>query len=200
MKTHLVELFHHIKSWHLPVLWLLVSSVQSCLSSDLVMSDSLLLQHARLSCPSPVPEACANSCPLSWWGHPTISSSVVPVSSWLQSFPASGSFPRSQFFTSGGLSIVASASVLPVNIQDWFPLGLTGWISLQSKGLLRKRAILSYKESIPKDIYMILTIGLLVNTLMVGWMCLKKWHSDEMFFVVSLCFSKVDFRTNLTIL
>ena len=97
------------------------------------------LQHARLPCPSPTPEACSNSCPSSWWFHPTISSSVVPFSSCLQSFPASGSFQMSHFFPSGGQSIgvSASASVLPMNIQDWFPLGLTGWISLQSKGLSR---------------------------------------------------------------
>ena len=93
-----------------------------------VVSDSLPpygLQHARLPCPSPTPWACSNSCPLSWWCHPTVSSSVVPFSSCLQSFPASGSFPRSQFFTSGGQSIgaSASASVLPKNIQDWFSLG-----------------------------------------------------------------------------
>jgi len=93
------------------------------------------LQHARLPCPSPTPEACSNSCPSSHWCHPTISSSVVPFSSCLQSFPASGSFQMSQFFESGGQSIgvSASASVLPMNIQDWFPLGLTGWISWQSK-------------------------------------------------------------------
>ena len=99
-----------------------------------VISDSLTphgLQHARLPCPSPTPGACSNSCPLRWWCHPTISSSVVPFSSCLQSFPASGSFQMSQFFTSGGQSIGASAStsVLPVNIQDWSPLGWTGWIS-----------------------------------------------------------------------
>ena len=110
------------------------------LFSHSVMSNSLQphgLQHARLPCPSPTPRACSNSCPLSWWCHPTISSSVIPFSSSLQSFPASGSFPISQFFTSSGQSIGASASVsvLPVNIQDWFPLGLTGWIS--SKGLSR---------------------------------------------------------------
>ena len=95
------------------------------------------LQHARLSCPSLSPRVCSNSCPLSWWCHPTILSSVSPFSSCLQSFPASGSFPMSQFFVSGGQSIGASssASVLPMNIQDWFPLGLTGLISLQSKGL-----------------------------------------------------------------
>ena len=92
-----------------------------------------------LSCPSPTPGACSNSGPLNWWVHPTTSSSVVPFSSNLQSFPASGSFPRSQFFTSGGQSIgvSASASVLPMNIQNWLPLGWTGWISLQSKGLSR---------------------------------------------------------------
>ena len=106
------------------------------------MSDSLWphrLQHARLPCPSPTLRACSNSCPLSWWCHPTISSTVVPLSSCLQSFPASGSFPVSQFFTSGGQSIgvSASASLLPMNILDWFPLGLTGFISLQSKGLSR---------------------------------------------------------------
>ena len=97
------------------------------------------LQYTRLPCPSPTPGACWNSCPLNWWCYPTISSSVVPFSSCLQSFPASGSFPMSQFFVSGDQSIgaSASASVLPMNIQDWFPIGWTGWISLQSKGLSR---------------------------------------------------------------
>ena len=87
------------------------------------------LQYARLSCPSPTPRACSNSCPSSQWYHSTISSSVVPFSTCLQSFPASGSFPMSQFFASGGQSIGASvsASVLPMDIQDWFPLGLTVW-------------------------------------------------------------------------
>ena len=96
------------------------------------------LQHIRLSCPSPSPGACSNSCPLSWWCPPTISSSVVPFSSYLLSFPASGSFLMSQFFTLGGQSIgtSASASIL-MNIQDWFPLGLTGLISLLSKGFSR---------------------------------------------------------------
>ena len=107
-----------------------------------VVSNSLQphgLQHARLPCSSPTPGVYSNSCPLSRWCHPTISSSVVPFSSRLQSFPASGSFKMSQFFTSGGQSIRVSASpsVLPMNIQDWFPLGWTGWISLQSKGLSR---------------------------------------------------------------
>ena len=95
------------------------------------------LQQARLPCPSPTPIACSNSCPLNWCCHPTISSSIVPFSSHLQSFPASGSFPISQFFESGGqrIGVSASTSVLWMNIQDWFPLGLTGWISLLSKGL-----------------------------------------------------------------
>ena len=96
-------------------------------------------QHARLPCPSPTPAACSNSCPSSRWCHPTISSFVIPFSSYLQSVPASGSFPMSQLFASGGQSIgaSASASVLPMNIQDWFPLEWTGWISLQPKGLSR---------------------------------------------------------------
>ena len=95
------------------------------------------LQHARLPCPSAFPGAYSDSCPSGHWCHPTISSSVVPFSSCLQSFPASGSFPKNQFFVSCGQRIGASASVLPMDIQDWFPLGLTGWISLQSKGLSR---------------------------------------------------------------
>ena len=118
--------------------WREVSSVQFSRSA---MSDSLWRhgrQHARPLCPSSTPEACSNSCPLSQWCHPTISS-VVPFCSWLQSFPASGSFRMSQFFTSGGQSIGTSglASVLPMNIQGWFPLGLTGLIFLQPKGLSR---------------------------------------------------------------
>ena len=99
--------------------------------SHSVMSDSLRrhgLQHARPPCPSPAPRVCSNSCPSSWWCHPTVSSSVIPFSSHLQSFPGSGPFPMSQFFASGGQSIGASAStsVLPMHIQDWFPLGWTG--------------------------------------------------------------------------
>ena len=110
--------------------------------SCFVMSDSLQphgLQHARLPCPSPTPGACSNSCPLSWWCHSTISSSVVPFSSYLQSFPSSGSFPVSQFVTSGSQSTAVSASalVLPMNIQGRSPLGWTGWISSQYKGLSR---------------------------------------------------------------
>ena len=96
------------------------------------------LQYARLPCPSPIPKACSNSCPSSQWCHPTISSSIVPFSSCLQSCPASGSFPMSQLFTSGGQSfgVSASASVLPMNIQGWFPSGWTGLISLAWKVLL----------------------------------------------------------------
>ena len=110
--------------------------------SHSVMSDSLWphgLQHARPPCPSPNPGVYSDSCPLNQWCQPTMLSSVVLFSSNLQSFPALGSFQMSQFFTSGGQSIgvPASASVLPMNIQDWFPLGWTGWISLQSKGLSR---------------------------------------------------------------
>ena len=104
-----------------------------------VMSDSSPqgLQHTRPPCSSPTPGVYSNSCPPSRWCHPTISSSVIPFSSRLQSFPASGSFQMSWFFTSGSQSIGVSISapVLPMNIQDWFPLGLTGWISLQSKEL-----------------------------------------------------------------
>ena len=107
------------------------------------MSDSLWphgLQHIRVPCSSPSPRVCSNSCPLSQWCHPTISSSVIPFFSCPQSFPASESFPMSQFFAPGGqnigISASASASVPPMNIQDWFPLGLTGLILL-SKGLLR---------------------------------------------------------------
>ena len=110
--------------------------------SHSVVSDSLQphgLQHTRPPCPSPTPGVYSNSCPSGQWCHPTISSSVIPFSSCLQSSQASGSFPVSQFFTSGDESIgaSASASILPMNTQDWFPLGLTGWISLHSKELSR---------------------------------------------------------------
>ena len=110
--------------------------------SHSVMSDSLWthgLQHARLPCPSLTPRACSNSCPWSWWCHLTISSSVVPFSSCLKSFPASGSFQMNLFFTSSGQSIgvSASASIHSINIHDGPPLGWTGWISLPSKELSR---------------------------------------------------------------
>ena len=114
-----------------------LSSVQFTHS---VVSDFLQphgLQYARLPCPSPTPKVCSDSCPLSRWCHPTISSSVIPFSSCLQSFPASGSFLVSQFFATGGQSfgVSASTSVLPMNIQDWFPLGLTDLLAFQ--GTLR---------------------------------------------------------------
>ena len=119
----------------------IAAHVQTVQFSHSVVSDSLRphgLQHVRPPCLSPTPGVYSNTCPLSQWCHPTISSSVVPFSC-LQSFPASGSFPISQFFASRGRSIgvSASASDLPMNIQDWFPLGLTDLISLQSKGLSR---------------------------------------------------------------
>ena len=119
-----------------------------------VMSDSLRPhgpQHSRPPCPSSTPRVYSNSSPLSRWCHPTISSSAVPFFSCPQSFPASGSFQMSQLFASHGQTtgVLASASVLPMNTQDWFPLGLTGWISLQSKGL---SAILQYKIKSLKEV------------------------------------------------
>ena len=128
LQARVCEILSYVSHWTVVI-------VQS------VVSDSLWpcgLQHARLPCPSLSPGVCSNSCPLSRWCLPTISPSTTP-SSCPQSFPASGSFPMSQLFTSGGQSIGAStsASVLPMNIQAWFPLGLTGLIALQSKGLSR---------------------------------------------------------------
>ena len=131
------------RKWHLSLLCLTFSTrLSSVQFTHSVPSDYLWphgLWHARPSCPSPTPGVYSNSCPLSRWCHPTISSSVIPFFFCLQSFPASESLKESQFFASGGQSIEvsASASVLPMNIQDWFPLGWTGWISLQSKGLSR---------------------------------------------------------------
>ena len=122
---------------HGNVAYQLISVTQSCLT----LCNPMDLQHPRLPCPSLTLGACSNSCPLSWWCHPTISYSVIPFSSCLQSFPASGSwsFPMSQRFASGGQSIgvSASTSVLPLNTQDWSPLGWTGWMSMQPKGLSR---------------------------------------------------------------
>ena len=118
-------------------IYISISSVQALSRSHSLQPHGQ--QHARPPCPSPTSGVYSNSCPLSQWCHPIISSSVVPFSSCLQSFPASGSFQMSQFFTSSGQTtgVSASASVLLMNIQDWFPLGMTGWISLQSKGLSR---------------------------------------------------------------
>ena len=133
---------------HIQTLWFENAYIK--LTANTVISSIQSFSHVWLfvtpwtaacqaSCPSPTLGACSNSCPLNLWCHPTISSSVMLFSSHLQSFSASGSFQMSQFFTSGGQSIgaSASASVLPMNIQDWSPLGWTGWISLQSKGLSR---------------------------------------------------------------
>ena len=122
--------------------WIVMVRVGSVQFSRSVVSDSLRpheLQHARPPCPSSTPGVYSNSCPLNRWCHPAISSSVVPFSSCPQSLPASGSFPMSQLFPWGGESIGVSAlaSLLPMNTQDWSPLGWTGWISLQSKGLSR---------------------------------------------------------------
>ena len=133
--TELNWLFHCVMEYHL-----FIQPDSSVQFSRWVMFDSLQphgLQHARPPCPSPTPRVHSNSCPLSRWCHPTISPSVIPFSSRLQCFPASGSFQMSQFFASGGQSngVSTSASVLPVNTQDWSPLGWSGWISLQSKGL-----------------------------------------------------------------
>ena len=113
--------------------WDLVQFIRSVMSDSLQLHES---QHARPPCPSPTPGVYSNSCPLSWWCHPAISSSVIHFSSCPQSLPASGSFPMSQLFIWGGQStgVSASASVLPMNTQDWSPLVWTGWISLQSKG------------------------------------------------------------------
>ena len=126
------------RGWEGKKFWISVSSVQL---SRTVVSDSLRphgLKHARPSCPFPTPGVYSNSCPLIWWCHLIISSSVIPFSCF-QSFPAPGSFPMCQFFPSGSQSIgdSASASILPMNIQDWFPLGWTDLISLQSKELSR---------------------------------------------------------------
>ena len=130
------------KSWIIKSTNELQNHVRYIQFSHSVVSDSLQphgLQHTKPPCPSPTPGVYSNSCPLSQWCHPTISPSVVPFSSCPQSFPASGSFQMSQFFASGGQSIrvSTSTSVLPMNIQDWFPLGWTSWISLQSQGLSR---------------------------------------------------------------
>ena len=123
----------HIHAHTLTQIFCCCSVAESCPTNSLQPHG---LQYVRFPCPSPTPRIYSNSCSSSWWCHPTISSSVIPFSSHLQSFPASGSFPVSQFFASGGQSTGASASILPMNTQDWSPLWWTGWTSLQSKGLL----------------------------------------------------------------
>ena len=148
------------------------SSVQFSRS---VMSDSLWpheSQHTRPPCPSLTPGACSDSRPSRWWCHPIISSSAS-LFSWLQSFPASGSFPMSQFFTSGGQSIgaSASASLLPMNIQDWFPSGWTGWISLQSKRLSR----IFSTTTVSKHQFFGAQLSLWSNSHIHTWLLEKPW-------------------------
>ena len=139
-----------------------------------VMSNSLQpheSQHARPPCPSPTPGVHPNPCPSSRWCHPTISSSVVPFSSCPQSFPASGSFPVSQLFLSGGQSIgvSASTSVLPMNTQDWSPLGWTGWISVQFKGLSR----VSSNTTVQKHQFFGVQLSLWSNSHIHAWLLEK---------------------------
>ena len=152
------------------ILWF-IDSLPSQFSCS-VLSDSLRpheSQHARPPCPSPTPEVYSNSCPSSWWCHPAISSSVIPFSSCPQSFQASGSFPMSQLFAWGGQSIgvSASASVLPMNTQGWSPLGWTGWISLQYKGLSRvfSSTIAQKHQFLPSNHVQFLTFNLLTSVL-----------------------------------
>ena len=155
-----------------------------------VVSDSLWLhglQLARPPCPSPSPGACSNSCPLSQWCHSTISSSVIPFSC-LQSFPTSGSFPVSQFFASCGERIEtwASASILPTNIQDWFPLRLTGLISLLSKGLSRVFS----NTTVQKHQFLNTQLSLWSNPHIHTWLLekLKLWLDDKK---MSLLFNRL---------
>ena len=164
------------------MVFLQLSSVQF---SHSVMSDSLGphgLQHARLPCPSSTPGSCSNSCALSRWHYPTISSSVIPFSSCLQSFPTSESFPVSQFFTSRGQNIgaSASASVLPMNIQDWFPLWLTGLISFQSKWPSR----LFYNTTVQKHQFFITQLSLWSNSHVHTWLLEKFWLYRSLYWSV----------------
>ena len=145
-----------------------ISSVQWL--SHVQLLETRGLQHARPPYPSPAPEVCSNSSLSSQWCHPAISSSVVPFSSCLQSFPVSGSFPMSQFFASGGQSIGASAStsVLPMNTQNWSPLGWTGWISLLSKWLSR---VVFVQKCIKEKLYKGYTISERNSIISRSWSC-----------------------------
>ena len=148
--THLIWNFHYslnILKKHAQLKTIIVKIIELFYESVHSLS-RVRLFVTGLPYPSPTPGACSSSCPSSRWCHPTISSSVVLFSSRLQSFPASGSFPMSQFFSSGGHSFGASvlAPVLPVNIQDLLPLGLTGWISLQSKGLSKESSTQQFEN------------------------------------------------------
>ena len=145
------------------------------------------LEYARLPYPSPTPGAYLNSYSSSWWCHPTISSSVVPFSSGLQSFSASGSFPMSQLFPSGGQSIVTSdsASVLPVTIQGWFPLGWTGWISLKSKQLSRVFS----NTAVQKDQFFGAQLSLWSNSHIHTWLLIVLTRRTFVGKVMSLLFN-----------
>ena len=151
------------------------------------MSDYLWthgLQNSRIPSPSPTPGAYSNSCPLSQWCHPTIPFSIIPITSCLQSFPESGSFPMSQLFTSGGHSIgaSASASVLPMKFQDWFPLGLAGLISLQSKGLSSVYSITTVWKH--QFFHCILSIHLIPPFSTPQWFSVSFWVKIKVFAVV----------------
>ena len=163
----------------------LVQYSRSVLSDSLQSHES---QHARPPYPSPTPGACSNSCPLSQWCHPTSSSSVIPFSSYLQSFPASGFFQLCQFFPSGGQSIEVSAwvSVLPMNIQDWFPLGWTGWISLHSKRLSRVFS----NTTVQKHQFFGTQLSLYSNSHICTWLLEKLWLllDGPLFAKYYLCF------------
>ena len=148
--------------------------------SHSVVSDSLQphgLYHGRPPCPSPTPGAYTNSHPLRWWYHPTISSSVIRFSYCLQSFPASGCSPLSQFFTSGGqnIGVSASTSVLLINIQDWLPLGLTSWISLLFKGLSKVFS----NTTVQKHQFFGAQLSLLSNSHIHTWL-LENHNFDQM--------------------
>ena len=152
------------------------------------MSDSLWsngLQQARLPCPLPTPRAYSSSCPSSQWCQPTISSSVVSFSFCLQSCPASGSFPSSQFFLSGGQSIgvSASASILPMNIQDWSPLGWIGCISLQSKDLSR----VSSNKTVQKHLFFGTQLSLESNSHIHTWLLEKPWLWLDRYLLAKNC-------------
>ena len=153
---------------------------QSCLTLCNPM-DWGQARHARPPCPSPTLRACSNSCPSSLWCHPIISSSVIPFSSCLQSFPASGAFQMSQFFAPGGQSIgvSASTSLLPMNIQDWFPLGLTGWISLQSQGLSRVFSNTTVQKASILQCLAIFTVPTLTST--------HEYWKNHSFVLMDLC-------------
>ena len=163
----------HVEVWQKTTKF--YKAIQFSLFSHSVMSDSLWLhglQHARPACPSLTPGAYSNSCPLSRWYHPTISSSVVPFSSCFQSFSASGSSQMTQLFASGGQNIRVSVatSVRPMNIQDWCPLGCTGWISLQSKELSRVFSINTWLMSSILDSIVLGTYSIKSN---------KSWYLNQ---------------------